>query len=406
MGAVGRTKSFLAASALALYTHLGLQLVVGGLLATVYRAQVQDAHASAAALHRGAWAYAQGFHYWGSAVLILHSVLHLVAVTWAGWYRGPQVKGYLAAVGVALISLGFQLTGNLLPWDRHGVQTAAVEGSIAARAPGVGHAVSKAMLGGDGVSPATLDLWYKAHWLILPVALIVVLLLGLSAPRPKGWRWGYLVPAFVALAIAVAVPSPLGSPATPLDYGRFDAKPSWYTLPMHGLLVWGDRLVKGGGWIGAALLPGLFVLALILLPMMKKVKPGPVRGTLAFAILLTAAAAFTSGGRFARLTGSRDPKDRPAVAKKTTERQNTALAAVGRALFRDQGCAGCHGQDGLKGVSGPSLKDVWQEHPDADFYIRYIRAPQSVEKGSTMPAFENLKPDELRALAEFVRFPR
>ena len=118
-------------------------------------------------------------------------------------------------------------------------------------------------------------------------------------------------------------------------------------------------------------------------------------------------AAITSGGEFAPLVGTRDPRVVPVVAKgKPQGTQDVALAAKGRTLFTGQGCNGCHGQDGLKAMGGPSLKNVGQEHPDVDYYVRYVANPQSVDKGSTMPAYPNLKSDELQALAEFLRYPR
>lgn len=404
---VDRSKSFLSASAYALYAHFALQLLAGVLLSTVYRPTAGEAHASTEALHRGVWGVVQGFHYWGSTIMIVHSALHLVGVTWASWYRGPLVRAYLAAIALAGLSLGFQVSGNALPWDRHGVQTVGVEGAIASRMPVVGAAASKTMLGGESVTERTLPLWYGAHRILLPVALLVALGLGLSAPRKKLAKWPVAVPALAALGLALAVASPFGSAATAADYGRFDAKPSWYTVPMHGLLVWGDRLVPGGGWIGAALIPALFGLGLLALPLLKKPKPAFARGLLVAFGLLSAVAAVTSGSHFAPLVGTRDPKVR--VAQISTEprgKQDIKLAALGKTLYSAQGCIGCHGTDKVKGVGGPSLKNVWKEHPEADFYMRYIKNPSSVEQGSTMPAYPQLKTEELRALAEFLRFAR
>ncbi|RYG24159.1 c-type cytochrome [bacterium] len=404
---VDRPKSFLSASAYALYAHFALQLLAGVLLAIVYRPVAAGAHASTEAMHQGAWRILQGFHYWGSAVMIVHSALHLAALTWAGWYRGPQVRSYLAALALAGLSVGFQITGNALPWDRHGVQTAAVEGAIASRVPVVGATASKVMLGGDALTDATLPIWYNAHRILLPIALLVALGLGLSAPRKKAAGWVIAAPAVAALLLAIFIASPLGTSATAADYGRFDAKPSWYTVPIHGLLVWGDRLVPGGGWIGAALIPALFGLGLLVLPLLKKPKPALARGLLLGFGGLGAVAAITSGSHFAPLVGTRDPRVRTIVANQRNQgKQDTILAAKGKELYTSQGCIGCHGSETVKGTGGPSLKDVWKEHPEADYYMRYVKKPSAVEPGSTMPAFPNLKTEELRALAEFLRFAR
>lgn len=402
-----RPKPILYGSAYALYAHFALQLVVGGLLATVYRGDAAQAHATTASLHQGLWAVLQGFHYWGSFVLIIHSVLHLAAVTWAGWYAGKEKKSYWAALVLAGLALGFQVSGNVLSWDRHGVQTAAVEGAIANRVPVAGALVSKTMLGGTELSDKTLPIWYNAHRIDLALVLVVVLIVGLQLPKAKVPKWSIAASALAALCLAILVAAPFGTAATADDYGRFDAKPSWYTAPMHGMLVWGDRLITGGGWIGAALIPGLFGAAMFGLGFLKKPKPALARGLLLGFALLGVVATMTSGGEVAALTGTRDPRLRVAATPTSAERvQDKATAALGKKLFAAQGCEGCHGQDGLKGVSGPSLKDLWKEHPEPDFYEKYVKNPASVEAGSTMPAYPNLKQEELRQLAEFLRFAR
>ncbi len=392
-----RSKTILSASALALYAHFALQLLAGVLLSTAY--SPARAHETTTALHQGGWAVVQGFHYWGSAVMIVHSVLHLAAVTWAGWYR-ELPKAYLAALGLAGLSLAFQLTGNLLPGDRHGVQTAAVEGSIAARVPGLGPAVSRLMLGGDEASVRTVALWYDLHRFVLPVALLLAIGLGASVAKKKEARWPIAIPTILSLVLALLVASPLGTAAAEGDYAAFSAKPSWYTVTMHSLLVW-------GGWIGAILLPGLVGLALLLLPVLKP-KPIAVRAALGFLALVGLCATVLSGGASASLVGTRDPAPLPVAPTnvKPAEKQDKALAAKGKTLFAATGCNNCHGTDGLKAQGGPSLANVWKVHPDADYYVRYIHNPKSVEKGSTMPAYPQLKPDELSAMAEFLRFAR
>lgn len=394
-----RSKAILSASALALYVHFALQLVAGGALATAYGPE--RGHAATAALHQGGWAVVQGFHYWGSAVMIVHSVLHLAAVTWAGGYREPRARGYWAALVLAGLSFAFQLTGNLLPVDRHGVQTAAIEGSIAARVPGVGPTVSRLMLGGDEASVRTVALWYDLHRIGLPILLALALGLAWGAIRKEDARWPIVLPALGALALALAVASPFGTAAGTGDYSAYSAKPSWYTAPMHGLLVW-------GGWLGAMAFPAIVGLGLALLPALKP-REGVVRGGLAVLGGILLVAAGVSGGESAPLVGTRDPAAlvvaKPLVG--AAAKKDPARAAAGKALFAAQGCNGCHGQDGLKGGGGgPSLANVWKAHADADYYVRYIRDPKSVEKGSTMPAYGNLKKEELLALAEFLRFAR
>jgi mono/diheme cytochrome c family protein len=48
---------------------------------------------------------------------------------------------------------------------------------------------------------------------------------------------------------------------------------------------------------------------------------------------------------------------------------------------------------------------VQTRHPDADYFVKYIKNPQSMDANSTMPAFPELAPAQLQALAEYVRMP-
>ena len=68
-------------------------------------------------------------------------------------------------------SLGLLVTGNLLPYDRHGVQTAVTEVGIASRVPFFGPVIADMMLGGPKFSASTLATWYGMHRWWIPLAL-------------------------------------------------------------------------------------------------------------------------------------------------------------------------------------------------------------------------------------------
>ena len=68
------------------------------------------------------------------------------------------------------------------------------------------------------------------------------------------------------LLAAVAVPAPLGPPATPEHYTSYAARPEWYVLPLHGLLGLAQRINPGLAFIGTVVIPGLAVAWLLALP--------------------------------------------------------------------------------------------------------------------------------------------
>lgn len=406
--------SGLTTSSASLVLQFVLQLVVGTILGLSYRPEAGVAHGDVSAMHGSPWeGPLQAFHYWGSAFLIAHCGLHLLAATWQGDFRPPHGLRYVSVPLMLLCALGFQLTGNLLPFDRHGAQTAAIELSILARAPGVGTSLSHRLAGGSGgVGPATLAIWYGLHRFALPVLLVATLAVAISGirlNRNEGVRWplAWIGPA-IPLALAFLVRSPLGSPATSADYQAFAARSSWYVWPLHGLLALFGRISPSLGWVGAMVVPGLFLVLLLLLPLFaRKLSDGTVRAGLSAFLTLFFVAAFGFGGSFAPLTGTRDPVVAATTAPASaTSRPDPVLASKGRDLFNRMECADCHGKDGANGSEGPTLTQVFRRHPEQDYYIRYVQNPTSVNPDSTMPAFKSLTPDQLKQLADFLRTPR
>ena len=371
-----------------------------------YKASAIEAHSTVADLHAdGVFHVIQGFHYWGSAFLIVHSLFQIVATILVGRYGDQDKFGVIAALLMVGVSLGFQMTGNLLPFDHHGVQTAAIEYGITMRAPVVGSVIGDVIFGGKGVSDGTLPQWYAFHRL-LPFGVLFVGWLCWLWIRGGGYNYFkpiILLPALLSLLLAIMVPSPFGSAASPADYAAFDAHASWYTWPLHGALSLFDKF--HAGWVGAMLIPGLIVLALFASAFTKPDALWPKIVVIAASLFFAFCGLFF-GGSFAPLVGTRDP----AVVTETVPREsnvvpiNSALAATGRTLFNQQ-CSVCHGTDGKNGEAGPSLENVYKKHPDADFFQRYIKDPKSIKSSSTMPAFPDLKPDELKSLAEYLRGP-
>jgi len=391
---------------------MAIQLGVGYFLGRTYRATASDAHTSVAALRDEPLTRSlQAFHYWGSLAMLAIGGIALIAMIAAGRFGKDDRPGYFGVLLAFAATMGFQITGNLLPWDRHGVQTAAIEASVASRVPGVGNAAVGVLFGGDGVSEATLERWYMLHRFGLPaLALIALILLGVGISRNRPGVRGSLLAGIglplVVTGLAMAIASPLGAAAMPDDAVGFDALPSIYTYPAHALLVFFDRLVPGMGWIGATIVPAVLGLGALLLPILKP--PTWLARVLLVAVLgFVGYVCATAGASVAPLTGTRDPA---AIATEAPSApaspRNDALAERGRRAFEEVGCSGCHGQAGVGGPAGPRLTELHRRHPDADWYMQYIRDPQSVKKGSTMPAFSALSESQLQELAEYLRFPQ
>jgi mono/diheme cytochrome c family protein len=390
--------------AFGLFVLFLVQLLLGGFLELQYRATPAEAHRAVSAMQSGGLAVLRGIHYWGSTVLIAGSILILCAMFACGWYRTGRARMWIAAAMLFLASLLSQITGNLLPFDRHGVQTVVVESGVARGMPIAGPLTSKVMLGGDQFNDSTLGLWHMAH--------IGALLLGLAAfflfwKASKGERsagpmtWA---PLFLSVVLAFSIAAPLGKAATSADYNSYDAQVSWYTVPMHGSLNAFLRLSPSLGWIGSGAIPTLLVLLVFAAPLLsRRLSFRVIQGVFGALVLYFAVVTLAFGGGFAALTGNRDPVVAVAPLATTATAKDEILFSKGRVLFNTKGCSDCHGKDGGKASGGPSLTDVASRRgTDPSWYEKFIKNPTSVKPNSTMPAVPALKDDETRALAEFL----
>lgn len=73
---------------------------------------------------------------------------------------------------------------------------------------------------------------------------------------------------------------------------------------------------------------------------------------------------------------------------------------VGRRLFDQKGCFGCHRLGGKGGAVGPALDQVG-ERRKADWLVKHFKDPQSTSPVSVMPKF-GFTEQEIRALTEFL----
>jgi ubiquinol-cytochrome c reductase cytochrome b subunit len=401
--------TLLATSAAGLYVQYLLQFAVGIALQARFHPSIDAAHSSIRKLREEATGrLLADFHYWGSAVLVATATIHVVLMLWFGWYRHPHRGRWFASLAMLAGAMGFQLTGNLLPMDRHDVQTAVVEAAIAARVPGIGPELRRAVLGGDGFGQSTLDLWWWVHRFAL-TGLVLVAMAGafvvhLRRKDVRENRVAMLLPVLVALGLALSFSAPFGEPATPADYNRFDAKVGWYVWPMHGALRMFESFHPSLGWIGAAVLPGLFGVFLVALAIVQP-KEGVARAGLCGFLAVFGFGAVRFGGLPASATGVQALPSPAAPVESSFTPVDAALSKRGRTLFAVEGCADCHGKDGRNGAAGPDLGEVHRRHPEAEWYVRFLANPQAVKPNSTMPAFAGIGETKLRALAEWLRDP-
>jgi ubiquinol-cytochrome c reductase cytochrome b subunit len=254
----------------------------------------------------------RGLHHWGASLMIVVVVLHMVQVFLWGAYKKPREATWMVGVVLLLVTLAYGLTGYLLPWDNRAYWGTVVATQIAGQAPVVGAYLTR-LLGGSGpVGVVTFARFYGLHVLLLPPATLLLIGLHVFLVRKHGVApalgddvlpkqqfypaqvFKDTVAIFIAFAIlftlALMARVPLEQLADPTDTS-YVPRPEWYFLFLFQTL----KLFNGPlEVIGSAVLPGLAILTLILVPFIDRRRMVRVtRRTFAISAVALAAIAWT-----------------------------------------------------------------------------------------------------------------
>lgn len=336
---------------------LGVQVLTGAFL-TLYYAPTPD-HAYESVRFIGstfAGALVRGLHHYGASFIIVAVLLHVLRVVLFGSYKRPRELTWISGIFLLLVLLGFALTGYLLPWDQRAYWATVVSINVSRLTPFAGDALAAALQGGAAVGALTLTRWYAVHVIFLPaivIALVAVHLVmmrrhGISGPiRPRSGAQFRFFPSQAARDVVVVscvlavltiiawrgAPE-LDAPADPAD-ATYIPRPEWYFLGLFQLLKYFP-----GRWevVGALILPGVTVAALMLLPWIDR---GPHREPRRRRLVMAATVLGFLGMGLLTTLGWRD---RPATF---ADGRWSPREIGGRILASTRGCPRCHSDTGL-----------------------------------------------------------
>ena len=352
--------------------------------------------------------------------MIVIVVLHMVQVFLYGAYKKPRETTWMVGVVLLLLTLAYGLTGYLLPWDNRAYWGTVVTTRIAAQAPLVGSYLMR-LLGGDGdIGVVTFARFFGLHVLLLPPA--TTLLIGVhiylvrkhgvapapgdeSVPPKKFYPQQVFKDTFsvfivfsILFLMAVMVRVPLEQLADPTDTS-YIPRPEWYFLFLFQTL----KLFKGPlEVLGSTVLPGLAVLALILVPFIDRSAMVKVtRRTFAAAVVVLAMIGWGGLTMAAVVT---TPKDQGEIAidysEPTDWMQFSPEEMAGVGYYRAENCASCHSLTGSSAGVGPDLTRVATRRTAA-WMIQHFKSPAGVRPGSSMPPIQ-LSDSQLNTLAAFL----
>ncbi len=263
-------------------------------------------------------AVVRGIHHWNASVMVVLVILHMATVFVLGAYKYPRELTWMVGVGLLLLTLGFAFTGYLLPWDQKAYWATVVGTNIPGTLPFVGDFILRVARGGAQLGALTLTRFYAFHIMLLPAALAGLLGVhlylivhhGVSVPpwlweqvspriraltgggqEPRRARtreeeyhlryeqfkeqghpfWPYIVvedtimAAIVLLAtigLMVTMGVPMEPKADPTDTS-YVPRPEWYFMFLFQMLKYFPGNLE---WVGAAVLPPLVLVVILLLP--------------------------------------------------------------------------------------------------------------------------------------------
>jgi hypothetical protein len=111
-------------------------------------------------------------HHWSANGMILMCTAHMIRVFIMGAYKKPREFNWVSGVLLLLLTLGFGLTGYLLPWDQRAFWATTVATEIGAAIPVIGDLILVFARVGWDVAAETLTRFYALHILILPLVTI------------------------------------------------------------------------------------------------------------------------------------------------------------------------------------------------------------------------------------------
>lgn len=265
-----------------------VQAVTGVALMTSYAPSEKTAWASVHFIQfqqAGGW-LVRGLHHFGAQAMVILLGAHLAQVALFGAYKKPREVTWWLGLGLLAVTLGFALTGYLLPWDQKGYWASRVATNIAGTVPLVGEATQRLLQGGPEYGSLTLTRFYTLHVAVLPALLVGLVAAHVAlfrrhgvTPPPKAdpsrvdaffpkqlFKDVVAVGAVVAVVFVLSIcehGAPLDAPADPSS--DYPARPEWYFLALFQLLKYFHGPLEIVGTVVLPAVVGVYFFALPLL---------------------------------------------------------------------------------------------------------------------------------------------
>ncbi len=125
-------------------------------------------------------------HVVGSTLMFVCVFLHFIAVFFMGGYKKPRELTWVVGTFMFFITVGFCLSGYLLPWSQMSYWATTIATTMPTAFPYIGDMVANLMKGSPQVSGLTLNRFFSLHVTLLPLILVILIGLHLFLVRRIG----------------------------------------------------------------------------------------------------------------------------------------------------------------------------------------------------------------------------
>jgi quinol-cytochrome oxidoreductase complex cytochrome b subunit len=116
----------------------------------------------------------RNMHFWAGQLMVGAVILHMARVVFSGGYKGRRLN-WLIGLALLVLTLVLDFTGYVLRWDQDTGWALMVGTNLIKEIPGIGVALYRLLVGGDGIGGPTLIRFYTWHvlGLVLPALVFI-----------------------------------------------------------------------------------------------------------------------------------------------------------------------------------------------------------------------------------------
>lgn len=239
----------------------GLQVLTGLLMLIYYVPTTDQAYSSTLFIIQNVplGSLLETVHLYGAYAMIMLAFLHLFRGYFVSAQKAPRQMMWVVGMLMGLVTLGFGLTGYLLPWTVVSKSATDVSIGMLGFMPAQIGALLTFLIAGGGSSSAELTRFFDLHIVVLPAALLSLLALklymfeahgasepvsGIKSKKDIPWfptvylYFAMIGSVFVAFILVASSLFPLNLPAeySAAAAAGYTPQPEWYFLWVYQLL--------------------------------------------------------------------------------------------------------------------------------------------------------------------------